>query len=181
MGQEGDAAPVAPAFAVNAVHMLRTASQAHVHLSQLADQKASILMGATFVVFTISVGQSSRGQFPVALSVLAISAFLSAVFAVAAVMPSIRPPKRVEAGENLLFFGVFTHYEEEEFADRLLRKMQDEEQMYRTMMRDLHQNGRILQRKYRYLGLAYRVFVLGLVVTLAIFLVESWPVVFGLA
>jgi len=37
---------------------VRTALQANLTLSQMADQKASILMGATFVVFTLAVGQA---------------------------------------------------------------------------------------------------------------------------
>ena len=47
----------------NASNMLRTAQQIQYQLSQMADQKASILMGATFVVFTISVGQARSGGF----------------------------------------------------------------------------------------------------------------------
>jgi len=41
------------------------------------------------------------------------------------------------------------------------------------MLRDMYQNGQVLyRRKYRYLGYAYRVFVIGLVVTLASFVIE---------
>jgi hypothetical protein len=146
----------------------------------MADQKASILMGATFVVFTIAVGQAGRGHFPIALMVLAISAFLSAMCAVAAILPAIRPPK-VDAGmENILFFGAFTQFSEDEFADRVLRQLGNDEQVFRTMLRDIYQNGQVLQRKkYRYLGLAYRIFLVGLAVTLITFLVESRGILFG--
>ena len=41
------------------------------------------------------------------------------------------------------------------------------------MLRDVHQNGMVLQhKKYRYLGLAYRLFLIGLTVTFALFLIE---------
>jgi len=87
---------------------VRTTQQINVTMSQMADQKASILMGATFVVFTISVGQATRGDFPYALMVLAVSAFLSALFAIAAVLPSFRPPRALASDkDNVLFFGVF--------------------------------------------------------------------------
>ena len=74
--------PIGPArnadgFSIQAIHLVRTTTLANLALSQMADQKASILMGATFVVFTISVGQATRGDFPIALLVLAISSFLS--------------------------------------------------------------------------------------------------------
>jgi hypothetical protein len=57
-------------------------------LSQMADSKASILMGATFVVFTITVGQAKNGYLSPALLVLAAFAFASTMCAVMAVLPS---------------------------------------------------------------------------------------------
>ena len=50
--------PEQPPFPPNAIHVVRTAQQIHVQLSAMADQKASILMGATFVIFTITIGQA---------------------------------------------------------------------------------------------------------------------------
>lgn len=168
------ASPAPAAFSAHAIHLVRTAMQVNVTLSQMADQKASILMGATFVVFTISVGQAARGDFPVALMVLAVSSFLSALCAVAAILPSIRPPRAAAGNENILFFGVFTQLGEEEFADRVLSRLGADEQVFRTMLRDVYQNGQVLQRKkYRYLGYAYRIFLSGLTVTLIALLVES--------
>lgn len=167
------AAASRPAFSPHAIHLVRTATQANLTLSQMADQKASILMGATFVVFTISVGQAGRGAFPLALMVLALSAFLSAFCAVVAILPSIRPPRAGAAGENVLFFGVFSQLSEEAFADRVLSQLGGDEQVFRAMLRDIHQNGVVLQRKkYRYLGLAYRIFLGGLTLTLLVFLGE---------
>lgn len=169
---DGGAAP-AP-YVTDAVHLVRTVTQAHLQLSQMADQKASILMGATFVVFTIAVGQASRGQFPVALSVLACFAFISAFCAVAAIMPTIKPPRVDPGSENILFFGAFTQLSEEEFTARVLDRLHNQEDVFRTMLRDIYQNGQVLQRKkYRYLGLAYRVFLIGLTVTFLTFLLES--------
>ncbi|MCW1429073.1 Pycsar system effector family protein [Novosphingobium sp. JCM 18896] len=173
-------APVGPArnadgFSIQAIHLVRTTMQVNVTMSQMADQKASILMGATFVVFTIAVGQASRGDFPYALMVLAISAFLSALCAIAAVLPSFRPPRRQSSDrENVLFFGVFANLSEDEYADRVLAALRSDETVFRTMLRDIHQNGVVLQRKkYRYLGYAYRIFLAGLTLTLVTFLVES--------
>lgn len=172
--------PIAPArnsdgFSIQAIHLVRTTMQANVQLSQMADQKASILMGATFVVFTIAVGQASRGDFPYALMVLAISAFLSALCAIAAVLPSIRPPRAASSErDNVLFFGVFAHLSEDEYADRVLAALRSDETVFRMLLRDTYQNGVVLHRKkYRYLGYAYRIFLAGLTLTLITFLIES--------
>lgn len=175
--------PAIPAqFTAHAIHLVRTATQVNLSLSAMADQKASILMGATFVVFTVAVGQAGKGHFPLALMVLAISAFLSAMCAVAAILPSIRPPESEPGAENILFFGAFTQFSEDEFADRVLRQLGSDEQVFRTMLRDIYQNGQVLQRKkYHYLGLAYRIFLAGLTVTLVVFLIESRGALFGAA
>ena len=40
-----------PRYPVNAAHLMRTTQLAQLQLSAMADTKASILMGATFVIF----------------------------------------------------------------------------------------------------------------------------------
>lgn len=156
--------PPARSFPPNAVHLVRTTQQINVQLSQMADQKASILMGATFVVFTIAVAQASRQGVSIALLVLIGFAFLSAMLAVFAIMPAVKPDRG--ATRNVLFFGWFSQISEDEYVEAVLKELNDEEAMYRTMLRDVYQNGLVLQnKKYRYLGYAYRVFLVGLVLT----------------
>lgn len=166
-------APAAPSgtYPAQAVQLVRTATQTHLALSQMADQKASILMGATFIVFTITVGQASKGSLPLPLLVLACFAFLSAICAVMVVMPSTRTQPLDIDRSNILFFGVFTQMPEEEFADLVVARLATDEGMFRMMLRDVYQNGQVLQRKkYRYLGYAYRLFLAGLTLTLIAFL-----------
>lgn len=169
------AAPNAPRkLAPNAVHLVRTAVLANLQLSQMADQKASILMGATFVVFTLAIGQMrGGGDYLLPLVVLALFAFVAAVFSMLAVLPKVTRTSQVGAKDNILFFGVFTALSEDDFADRVIDALETDDAMYRMMLRDVHQNGLVLQRKkYRYLGYAYRTFIAGLVLTLASFLLE---------
>lgn len=161
------------ALSNQAVHLVRTATQSNLALSQMADQKASILMGATFVVFTIAIGQARSGAVPYALLALAGFSFLSAMCAVAAVLPSISGKGAASGRPNLLFFGTFSHLDEDEFADRVLAELHDDERIYRTMLRDIHQNGMVLQhKKYRFLRYAYMLFLAGLIVTFVTFLIE---------
>lgn len=152
-------------FSVNAIHLLRTTQQVNVSLSQMADQKASILMGATFVVFTIGIGQASRQGLSAALLVLIAFSFLSAMLAVFAIMPSVRPTRN--GSNNILFFGFFSQLSEQDYADQVIANLHQDEDIYRTMLRDVYQNGLVLQnKKYKFLGYAYRVFLAGLVLTM---------------
>lgn len=163
-------------FSNHAIHLVRTTQQINLSLSQMADAKASILMGATFLVFTIAVGQAKNGSMPWSLGVLAIFAFISAMCAVFAVLPTISGPNAAVLNDgkpNKLFFGYFTHMDEEVWTDSILSELHADETVFRTMLHDIYQNGQVLQRKkYRYLSYAYKSFMVGLCLTVVTFIVE---------
>ena len=163
-------------FSNQAIHLVRTTQQINMMLSQMADAKASILMGATFLVFTIAVGQARGGALPWSLGVLALFAFVSAMCAVFAVLPSVSDPDQTKIGgarSNLLFFGHFAHMDEAEWTDSVLADLRADETVFRAMLHDIYQNGQVLQRKkYKYLAHAYTSFMIGLSLTAIIFAVE---------
>jgi hypothetical protein len=162
-------------YSMHAIHLLRTAQLNNMTLSRMADQKASILMGATFVVFSLTVGRTVAGALSAPLIVLGVFAFASSLCAVAAVMPSVgRLPADPKAA-NRLFFGHFALLDEAEWTESILDELQTDEGTFRTMLHDIHEHGRtLLHRKYRYLGYAYRTFVIGLILTLAAFAIERF-------
>src|SRR3546814_12799788 len=104
-----DQPPESSRFPPNAVHLVRTTQMIHVQLSAMADQKASILMAATFVIFTITIGQARGAVVPIPLLILGASAFFSAVCAVLAVLPATHFKRR--GGLNLIFLGSFPQLE----------------------------------------------------------------------
>ena len=174
---ESEAAGTAGApetYSLNAIHSLRTVQLGTLALSQMADQKASMLMGASFVVFSIAVGRSLGGTLPWSLAILAFFAFLSALCAAIAVMPSIgRPPPVGTAQRNRIFFGHFWDRDEEGWTREVLGELHDDERVFRMMLHDVYQNGQVLhRRKYRFLVYAYRTFIVGLLATLAAFAIE---------
>jgi hypothetical protein len=174
MDDKGPSEP--PTYPANAVHLVRTTQLAQVQFSAMADHKASILMGATFVIFTIAVGQSRGAAAPLPLLILGGFAFFSAIFAVVAVLPAVR--YRKDAPLNLLFFGSFTQLDEEEYLDRLTERLRSEDSIYRTMGRDIYQNGVVLARKkYRYLGYAYRILLAGLTASFIAFVLQYFRLV----
>lgn len=158
----------------NAIHLLRTAVQTNMQLSQMADQKANMLIGASMVIFTLSVAQLRSGSLVWPVAILAVGVFLAATCAILAVLPSVgRSNGTVEKGDNLLFFGIFTSLSEAEFSDRMMQLVADDEALCRAMLRDMYQNGQILQRrKYRYLGYAYRLFLAGVVASFAALVID---------
>jgi hypothetical protein len=158
-------------FPPNSVHAVRTAQQIHVALSQMADQKANMLLAATFLIFTIAIGQARETAEPLPLLILGVAAFFSAVLSILAVMPATH--YKTGGRLNVLFFGSFEGMREDEYLERLLSELKSEEGFLTIMARDLYQNGVVLARKkYRLLGYAYRTFLVGLCLSFVAFILS---------
>jgi hypothetical protein len=163
-------APLSP----QSVHLIRTAQSNTLALSQMADGKANILIGATFVVFSLVITQEFDEDVKWSVICLAVTAFLSAICAVLAITPPLRAKAVAPENSNLLFFGHFSLIEEKKWADDMLEKLRSDETLYRVMLRDLYQNGMVLhRRKYRYPSMAYHLFLGGLALTLLVYLIEQ--------
>lgn len=157
-----------PGYPPEAIQMIRTAQQSQMQMSAMADQKASILMGATFVVFTLTINQAVRGQVQASMLVLGGFALVSAILAILAVLPAVTPKRGTPL--NLFFFGSFTQLSEEEYIDQITARMARPDDIMQTMARDIYQNGAVLRRKkYHFLALAYRAFLVGLCATVVVF------------
>lgn len=170
---EKHGASPAPHYSAHAIHLVRTAQINTLTLSQMADQKASILIGATFVVFSLVVTKLVGSAFTLSILSLSLTAFVSSFCAVYAVLPSSKGGSLSEEGGNVLFFANFAAMDEAAWQDAILEHLHKDEDLFRIMLRDVHQNGQVLyQRKYRFLSYAYRVFLGGLFVTLLAYLAE---------
>jgi hypothetical protein len=164
---------LAPSHA-NAIHLLRTMQAHHVTLSAMADQKASIIIGVNSVVFALVVKEAATNP---ALLVLAGSSGIAAVLCMLAVLPKLGgsgPAHSQAPPPNLLFFAGFTQLSEAEWIAWLARTNADDHAIQAAMARDVYQLGQVLaNKKYKYLAWGYRVFIGGLVTTLAVFLLQA--------
>lgn len=158
------------AFASSAIYLLRTTQINTLTLSQMADQKANIMIGATFVVFSLSVTRLMGETITLAGLCLAATAFLSSLCAMIAVMPRVGAPPTPVKHPNLLFFGHFGKLDQQEWMDQLFDKLEQDDTVFETMMTDIYQNGKVLhERKYRFLAYGYRILLGGLCLTMLIF------------
>ena len=124
------------------------------------------------LVWLVALGSGTSGGVLAPLLILGGAAFFSAILAVLAVIPMTRGKNR-HGHPNLLFFGTFSRMEEEAFIDEVTDRLRTEDSIYRTMARDVHQAGTVLQtKKYRMLTWAYRVFLLGLVASGVAFVIQ---------
>ena len=158
--------------------MLRTAQQHHVHLSAMADTKASILITISSIVLTIALSRADEPMLRPALLTLAAASLLSLLLAIVAVLPTFAP-RSVQKGvarRNLLFFGHFGEMSEQEYLRQIEPLLHSDTLIYEAMLRDLYGIGAYLYRKkYRFLRFAYVALLAGFIMATA---VEVW-FVFG--
>ena len=151
-------------------NLLMAANQTNMTLSEMADSKASILLGASFVVFSLSIGELAKGEetdFP--MLVLTLFSFIATIFGVLTVRPNrMRKAKVPLSGKkvNILFFGSYVDCPREEYVDEVMRVLSSEEETYRRLARDLWDHGHVLRDdKYRWLYWSFTFFLYGMVVT----------------
>ena len=163
--------PTRGGFHPDSVHLLRTTMQAQYQLSQMADQKANMVLGASFVIFTVTISLGNTGARPLPLLILGAAAFAAACLAVLAVLPSVKVPPRPNGPANILFFGSFTQVSEDEFIERLMTVAISPRDSFEAFAHDIYQNGRVLAfMTYRFLGYAYRILLAGLIGALIAFM-----------
>ncbi len=86
------------------------------------------------------------------------TAILTLALSIMAVIPRFYRAATEHERPNLLFFGVFSHMEEDEFIDQVLELTATQGGVRRAFLRDVHQMGKGLNAtKFRYLAYAFRV------------------------
>lgn len=155
-------------------NLLDSADAANMALSGMADSKSSILMGASFVVFSLSIGDIANGKASLPILILTLFSFVATVLGVLTVRPGkLKSFKVTPDNVNLMFFGSFTNISRKEYEDAMIRALSSEEETYRHMARSIYDHGCALKReKYHWLYWSYTSFLFGLIVTFAAVLVQ---------
>lgn len=161
--------------------MFRTTSHNHLELSGMADSKAHILITVNSLILTVSVSLGSKMLYSteheilrVPLAVLILTCLIAITCSILATRPSISSGKFTEEDirnkkTNLLFFGNFHRMQLQDYQWGMNQMMRDKEYLYNTMMMDIYFLGVVLARKYRFLRIAYTVFMVGLIITVVAF------------
>lgn len=153
-----------PASSSN-IYLLRTTQQHHVHLTMMADQKASMLVGVTAIGLSIVLGQIASGRADITMFVFAACLLVTILLAVFTVAPRIWPGNQLGQAANPLFFGDFAQQDFATYQQTMRELLDSDGAVYRAMTLDIHQMGIVLARKYRYLRLAFMSFIAGILIT----------------
>ena len=145
-------------------HLLRQTRQHHVQLSAMADSKANMMLTVASLVITLSLAHLSDPILRWAAMTLIVFCLMTVVAAAYAAMPKV--PVVSNPRFNLLFFGDFANLSYEEYLRTMEAVMNDPNRVYEAQVREVYTLGCFLARKkYRYVRLAYALFITGLFVS----------------
>jgi predicted metal-dependent HD superfamily phosphohydrolase len=161
--------------------MFRMAASNNQRLFTLADNKAHILITANSIMMSviISVVLRKLAENPFLTwptFILLGTSFVSTIFSILATRP------RLDGGTfsqsdldqkevNLIYFGNFYKMTVSEYINGMEVIMADRQFLYRTMIRDTYWHGMILGKKFGFLRKAYNVFLFGLTISIAAFVI----------
>ncbi len=161
--------------------MFRTSYRTHLTLSGIADNKANIMISINGIIISILIASVSPriGEIPALIlptAVFLVTCVVSMIYAILAARPRVTSlhvslEDVRENRANLLFFGNFVNMPEDDFVVGMHELMGNTDQLYTNMIRDIYSLGGVLNKKYRLIRTSYTVFMLGLSVGVALFLV----------
>lgn len=159
--------------------MFRTTSHNHIMLSEMADNKANILITINSIILSVVVSvlirkveEDPRLLIP---TVLLVSVCLATmVFAILATRPNVLQGRFnkddiKKKRTNLLFFGNFHEMDIENYEWAMKEMMKDGDYLYGSMIKDIYYLGKVLGKKYKYLRISYNIFMFGFIVAIAAF------------
>jgi predicted metal-dependent HD superfamily phosphohydrolase len=163
--------------------MFRISSTNHQRLSDMADNKAHIMITVNSIILSAIISLVLRkldehsNLFIPTFMLLTVS-LLTMIFSILATRPSIPPgvftPDDIEKKTvNLLFFGNFYRMSLDAYSDGMLKMMDDKDFLYGSLIRDNYSQGVVLGKKYRLLRVSYNIFMFGLILSVMAFLISS--------
>lgn len=161
--------------------MFRITSTNNQRLSDMADNKANILITVNSIILSVVIALLLRkldnnAHLIVPTAVLLCISLGTIVLAILATRPSIpdgyySEDDLKEKRVNLLFFGNFFKMDLNNYSKGMKQVMEDRDFLYNTLIKDVYSQGVVLGRKYRLLRQAYSLFMYGLIVSVLAFLV----------
>ncbi|RMF04021.1 MAG: hypothetical protein D6772_01230 [Bacteroidetes bacterium] len=154
----------------------------HINLSAIADNKANIMISVNSILISVLITflsyrniAETQPMVLVPVILFLIVGLTSLVFAVLSARPKVTQLNDAQTAlavrkRNLAFFGNFVTLSLEDFEEAMDEVLSDGALLYGNMVRDLYYLGKVLDKKYRYLSFSYNIFMVGLIVTVALFL-----------
>ena len=163
--------------------MFKTSLRNHLDLSNLADNKANIMLSVNALIITIVMPQTVSSFFKGNLFLifplvsLLLTCLASMIYATLATRPikmkGYTSEDQVKTNRsNLFFFGNFYKMSYSEYRSGMQFVVADEDKLEDSIMRDLYFLGKSLGRKYNQLRTCYTIFMIGIIFTVLVFVIS---------
>ncbi len=149
----------------------------------MADRKANILISVNSiiigVILSLLIDKLPDDPYLTIPTIIFLASCLTTIIiAILATRPKITEgifskEDILNKKTNLLFFGNFYRSSLEEYQWAMATLMKDNEYLYSAIVKDIHQIGVVLGRKYKLIRLAYNVFMVGLIFSVVAFFVAA--------
>jgi hypothetical protein len=163
--------------------MLRLTSENHMRLSEMADNKANILISVNAIIISLILSVLIRKievdrYLAIPTFIFLATALTTIVISILATRPKITEGKFTREDilnrkTNLLFFGNFFKSELEDYKWGMSTLMRDPNYLYGTLVDDIYYLGIVLGRKYRLVRIAYNVFMVGIIISAFAFIIAN--------
>ncbi len=162
--------------------MFKTSLRNHIDLSNLADNKANIMLSINAIIITIAMPLaatyvSANPYLLAPMAVLLSTCLVAMSFATMATRPTkmtgLTSEEAIQKGQaNLFFFGNFFKMTFEEYQRGMQFIVADDNRLDSAILRDLFFLGQSLGRKYSQLRTCYTVFLSGIGISVLTFVVS---------
>lgn len=179
--EEPEVKPFKPGRGVET--MFRLTSKNHLDLSNMADNKANIMISINSIILSIIVTVLVRKleEFPhliIPTLIMVIVCLVTIVFAIMSTRPNVSQGTFTrddikKKKTNLLFFGNFHSMSLEEYEWAMQEMIQDQDYIYSSLTRDIYFLGIVLGKKYKQLRIAYTFFMFGFVIGVLSFIIAE--------
>lgn len=159
--------------------MFKTALRNHMDLSNLADNKANIMLSVNALIVTIAVPMAAgyvndAPHLMAPVIILLLTCLVSMIFATLATRPIpmtglTSQDDILQGRSNLFFFGNFYRMSITEYDEGMNTVIREDANLESAIKRDLYFLGRSLGKKYNQLRICYNLFMIGVVLSVLFF------------
>jgi len=165
--------------------MFRNALRSNLVMTELADNKANIMISVNGFILTVIVtaGSFLIHSIPVLIypfSAVLITSLASISAAVMAVRPRMTPSEEQEtspqADRSVLYFKNMQKYSSEEYVNEVKRILKDVDEVHSHLIQHLYGSGLGIGKKFVWLRWSYFIFTVGLLISGVLFLGVMIPI-----
>jgi predicted metal-dependent HD superfamily phosphohydrolase len=162
--------------------LFRLTARNQINLNSIADNKSNILISVNAIIISIiitmlagNIGNMAHDLIPIL--VFLIICLITIIIAIMSTRPILLNKKFTEEdikqkNVDLIFFGNFIKMEYDDYLKAIKEMIKDDDHLYSTLIKNQYSLGKILARKFKLVKIAYNVFMIGIIMTVIVFLLN---------